>query len=542
MSAGSGNIAWAHKPMDRDKAQANFQRNLLDLEARSRSAAAAINAVPGAEHVSHFYSQKGTAGTIAMTSDRMSAFVDIQDQREGQREAIKARGRMKKREGKTVLNMDTLPQMNMRSGEVRNKTLTGMAPKPSELQVLQRKEAEAREKLQRASNVDRDRAKRAFDKAKKKREEHEASLGRNRRGRGRTRAEDAAPGFFRRFYKHHVERRTSIIAVGLEPEPGEKKKIKNVPGSNRGQVGGTPSEIKAAEAEAEAMDAAKRAEARKVIKTLGLSQRELRYLKNQFEMIDVDGSGDIDYGEFFSFIKEEPSPYTDAFFDLIDYDNNGCIDFEEFIIALSTFAMYSEDDIFQFCFNTFDKDGSGDIDEYEYAGMIKALHNDLPLFPGNFHAALEAFDTNGDGLIDLREFKELARRHPMLFYPATRLQTKMQDATLGAKMWTTLRDRVAARKKLLKYRKKNKGALPMLTWKQRIWQFKHGVDPNAKLIAAELEDEAKLSGQALPTPVPVWQVMLRHLAWWSMCSFVFAIFALIVLIVLRFALEIKILF
>ena len=52
---------------------------------RTRGAAAKMNAVPGAEHVQQFYSPTGGAGTITMDAQRMSAFADIQEQREGQR-------------------------------------------------------------------------------------------------------------------------------------------------------------------------------------------------------------------------------------------------------------------------------------------------------------------------------------------------------------------------------------------------------------------------------------------------------------------------
>jgi len=334
MSAGSGNNAWAVKAADPAKAQANYQRNLMDLEARTRGAAAKMNAVPGAEHVQQFYSPTGGAGTITMDAQRMSAFADIQEQREGQREASKYRSKFKlnpdgtrvRNEG-TVINLDALPSMGQRGNAERQKTIAGQKPGQTELQKLVQKESEARAKLERnfATSADKNRAKRVYDKALKKREDYEASLGRNRRGRGRTRAGDEKAGVLKRFYKHYVERRTSVIAIGEPDAADDPKGAKRVPGgaSKPGGPSATRAEREAAAAEKAEADASKRKEARKVIKTLGLGQRELRYLKTQFELIDTDSSGDIDYGEFFEFIDEVPSPYTDAFFDLIDYDNNG---------------------------------------------------------------------------------------------------------------------------------------------------------------------------------------------------------------------------
>ena len=191
---------------------------------------------------------------------------------------------------------------------------------------------------------------------------------------------------WQRFYKNHLERRNSVIAFD----------------------------------EATAAAAA--------VWELGLTQKDLRQLKNKFELIDLDGSGEIDYDEFFGalacrrsrycsivtvssvlparqphqrvctnaqclqpyapnqhrpphlaptrneipeLIQDTRSPYTDALFALIDQDGSGSIDFAEFIHVLSTYCMYTREDILQFCFETFDTDGSGAIEEDEFMGMMK---------------------------------------------------------------------------------------------------------------------------------------------------------------------------
>jgi hypothetical protein len=37
-----------------------------------------------------------------------------------------------------------------------------------------------------------------------------------------------------------------------------------------------------------------------------------------------------------------------------------------------------------------------------------------PMFPGNFTTALTQFDSNDDGLLDFKEFRELSRRYPLM--------------------------------------------------------------------------------------------------------------------------------
>ena len=50
---------------------------------------------------------------------------------------------------------------------------------------------------------------------------------------------------------------------------------------------------------------------------LDLQQWHLRRLKMRFDKIDLDGSGNIDYDEFFESIGEMRSPFTDKLFALI---------------------------------------------------------------------------------------------------------------------------------------------------------------------------------------------------------------------------------
>lgn len=102
---------------------------------------------------------------------------------------------------------------------------------------------------------------------------------------------------------------------------------------------------------------------KEAVEALGLTQKHLKRLKIKFEEIDLDQSGSIDSEEFFEVLEEARSPFTDALFALIDLDGSGTIEFEEFIRVCVTYCMYTKEDILRFCFETFDKDGSGTIDE-----------------------------------------------------------------------------------------------------------------------------------------------------------------------------------
>lgn len=165
---------------------------------------------------------------------------------------------------------------------------------------------------------------------------------------------------------------------------------------------------------------------------LDIKQWHLRRLRAKFDRIDIDGSGNIDYEEFFEAMGEERSPFTDKLFSLIDLDGSGTIEFDEFVRVLATYCMFTKDEILRFCFECFDVDHSGSIDEKEFIELCKCINNAAPSFPNNFRKALEEFDVNEDGLIDYSEFLELDRRYPLVLFPAFRLQDMMQRNTLGA--------------------------------------------------------------------------------------------------------------
>ena len=75
--------------------------------------------------------------------------------------------------------------------------------------------------------------------------------------------------------------------------------------------------------------------------------------------------------EFFESVGEERSPFTEKLFALIDLDGSGTIEFDEFVRVLATYCMFSKDEILRFCFDIFDVDHSGSIDEKEVRGICR---------------------------------------------------------------------------------------------------------------------------------------------------------------------------
>ena len=201
-------------------------------------------------------------------------------------------------------------------------------------------------------------------------------------------------------------------------------------------------------------------DAAKVAEHLELNNQELSTIKMSYELIDIDGSGEIDYDELLDFIESKRSPFSDAVIALVDEAGSGVLDFNSYFRIVCLYCYFSEEDILNFCFQTFDKDASGQIDEEEFLDLARTVNNAEPLFPGNFKTALEQFDQNDDGLIDFNEFKQIHKAFPMVFYPAFKMQAMLQKQVLGERWWQLLRERMHEKKMIEEYMAMHDGKRP----------------------------------------------------------------------------------
>ena len=204
---------------------------------------------------------------------------------------------------------------------------------------------------------------------------------------------------------------------------------------------------------------------------LGLKPKQVTKFFRNFQNIDVDESGFISRQELFHALEEDETHLTNALFKMMDTPSNGLLSFDDFVRLCSRWCLYAKKDILKFCFDTFDDDKSGFIDEHEFKLLCTAVNKGSPMFPGNFDAALQMVDENGDGVIDFREFKTLDKRFPLILFPIFRLQEKMQKLTLGERDWIGIHQRVGLGKNRQVYKdihgvepkRLKKRALPRIT-------------------------------------------------------------------------------
>ncbi|KAE8717523.1 Calcineurin B-like protein 1 [Hibiscus syriacus] len=188
------------------------------------------------------------------------------------------------------------------------------------------------------------------------------------------------------------------------------------------------------------------------------SVSEVEALFELFKIISssLDDDGLISKEEFQLALfqnKKKKNIFADRIFDLFDADKKGVIDFSDFVRALNVFhPNASQEEKMTFAFKLYNIDGTGFIERHEVKQMLVVLLSECEMKPSDatieaildkvrahcFHGSLRLIvygtvgdfyvnsavclgvfeqtfmdaDTNGDGKIDMNEWKTLVYRNP----------------------------------------------------------------------------------------------------------------------------------
>uniref|UniRef100_A0A6B2L6T2 EF-hand domain-containing protein n=1 Tax=Arcella intermedia TaxID=1963864 RepID=A0A6B2L6T2_9EUKA len=108
-------------------------------------------------------------------------------------------------------------------------------------------------------------------------------------------------------------------------------------------------------------------------------KKELEALYKTFKRSDVNHSGDLDFEEFRSCIREVKvfpgihDQLLEQFFKALDHDGSGTIDFSELAAALSIMSKGSGEEKLGFLFDTVDTDKNGFLEKAEIAVLLKQM-------------------------------------------------------------------------------------------------------------------------------------------------------------------------
>lgn len=139
------------------------------------------------------------------------------------------------------------------------------------------------------------------------------------------------------------------------------------------------------------------------------SYDELKYFKNCFQQIDKNGDGKITREELIAEYSkqmpvEEAEKVSEEIILKLDKDEDGNIEYTEFLVSCMERQKQVSLSNLEAAFNVFDLDGNGTITVDE----IKLILNSGEVEDeATWKEILREADTNGDGVIDLREFLHL---------------------------------------------------------------------------------------------------------------------------------------
>jgi calcium-dependent protein kinase len=108
-------------------------------------------------------------------------------------------------------------------------------------------------------------------------------------------------------------------------------------------------------------------------------------------------------------IKNKAEEEVESIFKKLDNDNNGYIEYEEFVRASINKDIFVKEEILQFAFKFFDKDGSGEITIDELKAVF-CIGKDCEVSEKVLFSILDKIDTDGNKEISYQEFKSMMEK------------------------------------------------------------------------------------------------------------------------------------
>ncbi|OMJ68897.1 hypothetical protein SteCoe_33514 [Stentor coeruleus] len=139
------------------------------------------------------------------------------------------------------------------------------------------------------------------------------------------------------------------------------------------------------------------------------SKEETKQLADTFKSLDKNGDGKLSKEELLKeFIKnmseDEAQTEIQRIFNCVDMDMNGHIDYSEFLMATMRKESLINKRNLETAFKMFDIDGNGTISANELKNI---LGDNIESLDGVWEQIISTVDQDGDGQIDLKEFKDM---------------------------------------------------------------------------------------------------------------------------------------
>jgi len=148
------------------------------------------------------------------------------------------------------------------------------------------------------------------------------------------------------------------------------------------------------------------------ISTQLLSLQDTKDLREVFRLMDKNGDGRISKTELVEVYRETmpPSEAEKAVSEIMsraDTDGSGFMDYTEFLRASIDLKALLTEKLLAEVFSVFDRDGNGTITSQEIMKVLKGNSVGGEVDESVWNSIVAEVDRNGDGVIDINEFKEI---------------------------------------------------------------------------------------------------------------------------------------
>mmetsp|Transcript_479 Transcript_479/g.1123 ORF Transcript_479/g.1123 Transcript_479/m.1123 type:complete len:343 (-) Transcript_479:904-1932(-) len=174
---------------------------------------------------------------------------------------------------------------------------------------------------------------------------------------------------------------------------------------------------------------------KEVFNKLQLKDAEIGKIYKCFKSIDTDGSKRVTLNEIFFRLRMEKTLFNKRIFSILDTDGSGDLNFGEFLVGLWSFCSIENKNFEHFAFDLYDTDNSGVIDVSEAQFMLKDIYGeDFDRSP-RARKVHQKLDDLGMTEIDFPAFRDFTHKHKAMLYPAFALQLSLKKYIMGKAFW-----------------------------------------------------------------------------------------------------------